>query len=164
MDCLRNLQIRFISEKNFDVLDISDLEMVSNNEKAMDIIYSFHDKFRYWGYNWKNYLARLKQDASVASKSVYMIQTYFSLSGLDSDIWVLDITCRSYICNSLRRLQNIKGLKRGNLELYDANGESISTEAMGTSMLDLSLDKIFELKDCYYIPKVIETLILYFCC
>ena len=45
VDWLRNLQIRFISKKNFDVLDIPDLGLVSNNEKAkdvcMDIIYSF---------------------------------------------------------------------------------------------------------------------------
>ena len=51
VDWLRNLQIRFISEKNSDVLDIPNLGMVSNNEKAIDIhkdiIYSFCDKFRY---------------------------------------------------------------------------------------------------------------------
>ena len=35
VDWLRNLQVRFISEKNSDVLDIPNLEMVSNNEKAM---------------------------------------------------------------------------------------------------------------------------------
>ena len=38
MDWLRNLQIRFVSEKNSDVLDISDLGMVSNNEKAKDVL------------------------------------------------------------------------------------------------------------------------------
>ena len=35
MDWLRNLQIRFISEKNSDILDISDPRLVSNNEKVM---------------------------------------------------------------------------------------------------------------------------------
>ena len=106
MDWLRNLQIRFISEKNSDVLDIPDLEMVSNNEKAkdvhMDISYLFRGKFGYWEYNCKNNLSSLKQGASIVPKDVYMIQTYFSLSGSDSDIWVLDITYRSYIYNSLR--------------------------------------------------------------
>ena len=51
VDWLRNLQIRFVSKKNSDFLDISDLELVSNNEKAkdihMDISYSFYDKFRH---------------------------------------------------------------------------------------------------------------------
>ena len=89
MDWLRNLQIRFISEKNSDVLDILDLRLISNNEKAkdvsMDIIYLFCGKFGCWENNCKNYLASLKQGSSIAPKGVYMIQTYFSLSGLDSD-------------------------------------------------------------------------------
>ena len=49
VDGLRNLQARFISEKNSNVLDISDLGMVSNNEKTkdvyMDISYLFCGKF-----------------------------------------------------------------------------------------------------------------------
>ena len=88
-----------------------------------------------------------------------MIQTYFSLSDSDSNIWILDTICRSYICNSLQRLQNIKDLKRGDLELYGASGESISIEAVKICMLDLSSNKILELKDCYYIPKVIRNII-----
>ena len=48
VDWLRNLQIRFVLEKNSDVLNIFDPRSVSNNEKAkdipMDIIY---DKFGY---------------------------------------------------------------------------------------------------------------------
>ena len=35
MDWLRNLQIKFISEKNSDILDIFDPSLVSNNEKVM---------------------------------------------------------------------------------------------------------------------------------
>ena len=49
----------------------------------MDIICG---KFGHWEYNCKNYLARLKQDASVPPKGMYMIQTYFSLSDSDSNI------------------------------------------------------------------------------
>ena len=64
----------------------------------MDIIY---EKFRHWEYNCKNYLARLKQGASVTPKDMYMIQTYF-LSDSDFDIWVLDIICESHICNLLQ--------------------------------------------------------------
>ena len=65
----------------------------------MDIIYK---KFRHWEYNCKNYFARLKQGASVTPKDMYMIQTYFSLSDSDSDIWILDTIYRSHICNSLQ--------------------------------------------------------------
>ena len=49
VDWLRNLQDRLISKKNSNVLDISDLEMVSNNEKKkvvhIDIRYLFYSKF-----------------------------------------------------------------------------------------------------------------------
>ena len=66
VDWLRDLQIRFVPEKNSNVLDIPDLGSVSKNKKAkdvhLDIIYLFYNKFRYWENNYKNYLARLKQD------------------------------------------------------------------------------------------------------
>ena len=122
----------------------------------MDIIY---EKLRHWDYNYKNYLVRLKQGASIALKGMYMIQTYFSLSGSDSDTWILDIACGLYIYNLLQQLQNIKGLKRGDLELYGVSGESISAEAAGTCMLDLPSDKYLELKNCYYMSKVIRNII-----
>ena len=105
VDWLRNLQVKFVSEKHSDVLDISDLGLVSYNEKAkdihMNIICSFCDKFGHWEYNCMNNLASLKQDASVVPKSVYMIQICFSLSGSDSDTWVLDTVYGSHICYSL---------------------------------------------------------------
>ena len=129
----------------FLILDRS-LIMRKQKNTHMDIIC---DKFGHWENNCKNYLARLKQDACVASKGVYMIQIYFLLSGSNSDIWVLDTTCRSYIYNLLQQLQNIKGLKRGDLELYGASGESISTETVKTCMLDFLLDKILKLKTIY---------------
>ena len=88
-----------------------------------------------------------------------MIQIYFSLSGSDSDTWVLDTAYGSYIYNLLQQLQNIKGLKRGNLELYGASGESISTETMKTYMLDLPSGKTLKLKGYYYMPKVIRNII-----
>ena len=92
-----------------------------------------------------------------------MIQTYFSLSDSDSDIWVLDTTYGSHFCSSLLQLQNIKDLKRGNLELYSASGESISAEAVGTCMFDLSSDKILELKDYYSCQRLLKILFLYLC-
>ena len=90
---------------------------------------------------------------------VYDTNLFFLLSGSDSNTWVLDTTCGLYICNLLQRLHNIKGLKRGVLELYGINGESISIEAVKICMLDLSSDKILKLKDCYYMPKAIRNII-----
>ena len=49
VDGLRNLQVRFILKKNSNVLNISNLGMVSNNKKTkdvhMNISYLFCDKF-----------------------------------------------------------------------------------------------------------------------
>ena len=92
-----------------------------------------------------------------------MIQIYFSLSDSDYEILVLDTTCGSYFCSSLLQLQNIKDLKRGNLELYGASGESISAETVEICMLDLLSDKILELKDYYLCQRSLEILFLYLC-
>ena len=123
VDGLRNLQVRFISEKNSNILDIFNLEMVSNNEKAKDIHVDisclFCGKFGHWEYNCKNNFASLKQDISIAPKGVYMIQIYFSLSASSFDTWILDIICGSYIYNWLQWLQDIRELKKDNLELLN---------------------------------------------
>ena len=51
VDWLRNLQIKFVPEKNSNILDIFDPRSISNNKKTkdvyLDIIYLFCDKFRY---------------------------------------------------------------------------------------------------------------------
>ena len=73
MDGLRNLQIKIVSEKNSDVLDISDLRLINTNKKAIDIHKDIIcHKFEYCEYNCKNYLARLKQGASVIPKDIYI--------------------------------------------------------------------------------------------
>ena len=50
-------------------------------------------------------------------------------------------------------------LKKGDFELYDAGGESIQAEAVGTYMLKLPSGKILELENCYYMPKIIRNII-----
>ena len=133
--------------------------MVSNNEKANDITYKYYGKLGNWKNNCKNYLASLKQGTSIVPNGVYMLHTCFSLSALNSDMWVLDTASGSHICNSLQRLHNIRGLKRGDLELFDASEKSISIEVVETCMLYLPLDKILELEECYFILKIIRNII-----
>ena len=50
-------------------------------------------------------------------------------------------------------------LKKGDFELYGARGESIQVEAIGTYMLKLPYEKILELENCYYMPKIIKNII-----
>ena len=101
----------------------------------------------------------MKQDASGASKGLYMIQTNLSLSTSNSNSWVLDTACRSHICNSLQKLHQIRNLKKGDFKLYEASGEAIYTEAVGTYILLLSLGNILKLEECYNISNIIRNII-----
>ena len=80
------------------------------------------------------------------AKSLYMIQTNLSLSTLFSDSWVLDTTCGSHFYKSLQSLQKIKSLNKNDFELFDASGEFIQAEAIGTKILKLPSGKILELE------------------
>ena len=50
-------------------------------------------------------------------------------------------------------------MKEEDFGLYGVGGDSIQEEAIGTYILKLPFAKILELKDCYYIPKVIRNII-----
>ena len=50
-------------------------------------------------------------------------------------------------------------MKEDNFELNSNGGESIQAEAVGTYILKLPFGKILELKDYYYIPKIIRNII-----
>ena len=120
----------------------------------------FHcGKAGHWKRNYKVYLATVKTDANNAPKGMYKIHTILSLSSSNSDFWVLDTVFGSQIYKSLQGLQNIRVLKKGDFKLYIAEGESIQAEAVGTYMLKLSSEKILELENYYYIPKIIENII-----
>ena len=120
----------------------------------------FHyGKAGHWKRNCKLYLATIKAGASDAPKGMYEIHTILSLSSSNSDSWVLDTACGSHICKSLQGLQNIRVLKKGDFELYGTGGESIQAEAVGTYMLKLPSEKILELENYYYMPKIIRNII-----
>ena len=101
----------------------------------------------------------MKQDASGASKGLYMIQTNLSLSTSNSNSWILDTACGYHICNSLQRLHQIRNLKKGDFQLHGESGEAIYAEAVGTYILLLPSSKILELRDCYYISNIVRNII-----
>ena len=90
---------------------------------------------------------------------MYEIHTILSLNSFISNSWVLDTNYDFYICKSLQELQKIKSLKKGDFKLYEAEGESIQAEAVGTKILKLPYEKILELTSCYYMPKIIRNII-----
>ena len=101
----------------------------------------------------------MKPGVSDAPKGMYKIHAILSLDSSKSNSWVLDTACGHHICKSLQGLQNIRVLKEGDFGLYGAGGDSIQAEAVGTYILKLPSGKILELKDCYYMPKVIRNII-----
>ena len=113
----------------------------------------------HWKRNCKVYLTNVKPGVSDAPKGMYEIHAILSLDSSKSNSWVLDTACGHHICKSLQGLQNIRVLKEGDFGLYGAGGDSIQAEAVGTYILKLPSGKILELKDCYYMPKVIRNII-----
>ena len=90
---------------------------------------------------------------------MYKIHTILSLSSSNSDSWILDTACGSQIYKSLQGLQNIRVLKKGDFKLYGVRGESIQVETIGTYILKLPSEKILELENYYYMPKIIRNII-----
>ena len=120
----------------------------------------FHyGKTGHWKKNCKVYLASVKQDATGASKGLYMIQTNLSLSTSISNSWVLDTACGSHICNSLQGLHKIRRLKKGDFKLHGASGEIIHAEAVGTYLLLLPSGDVIKLEECFYVPDIIRNII-----
>ena len=103
----------------------------------------------HWKKKYRTYLASVKQDASGASKGLYMIQTNLSLSTSNSNSWVLDTACGSHICNSLQGLNQIRNLKKSDFKLYGTSGEAIYAKAVDTYILLLPLDNMIKLEECY---------------
>ena len=50
-------------------------------------------------------------------------------------------------------------MKEDNFELYGTRGESIQAETIGINILKLPSGKILELKDYYYMPKIIKNIV-----
>ena len=101
----------------------------------------------------------MKLGVSDAPKGMYEIHAILSLDSSISNTWVLDTACGYHICKSLQGLDKLKVLKEGDFSLYGAGGETIQAEAIGTYILKLPFGKILELKDCYYMSKVIRNII-----
>ena len=129
-------------------------------KKASGQMTCFHcGKPGHWKRNCKVYLASVKPGASEAPKGMKEVHTILSLDSSISNTWVLDTACGHNICKSLQGLQGLKVLKEGNFELYGAGGDPIQAEAVGTYVLKLPSGKILELRNCYYMPKIIRNII-----
>ena len=75
--------------------------------------------------------------------------------------WVLDTGCGNHICNNLQGFTRSRSLGRGELDLRVANGAMIGAEAVGTYELKLPTGLVLILNNCYYVPRLIKSVISY---
>ncbi|KAL0458358.1 UNVERIFIED_CONTAM: Copia protein [Sesamum latifolium] len=77
----------------------------------------------------------------------------------NSASWVLDTGCGAHICNDLQVLQRSRKLSKDEVVLKLGDGKVVTAEAVGTVNLVISDRVRLELKDCYFVPSMIKTII-----
>ena len=75
--------------------------------------------------------------------------------------WILDTGCGNHICNHLQGFTRSRSLERGDMDLRVGERSIIGAEAVGTYSLSLPSGMVLELKDCYYVPRLIKNIISY---
>ncbi|KAK8995295.1 hypothetical protein V6N11_069734 [Hibiscus sabdariffa] len=103
---------------------------VSKNGKC------FHcGKPGHWKRNCPVYLEEVKKAKAVGASvsSIYVIDVNMSTSSS----WVLDTSCGSHICTSVRGLHMRRNLAKGDVDLRVGNGARVAALAVGTYVLSL---------------------------
>ena len=88
---------------------------------------------------------------------IFMIDCLFT----SHESWVLDTGCGNHICNHLQGFTRSRSLRQGDMDLRVGEGSVIGAEAVGTYSLVLPSGMILELKNCYYVPRLIKNIISY---
>ncbi|KAL0287993.1 UNVERIFIED_CONTAM: hypothetical protein Scaly_2749100 [Sesamum calycinum] len=70
--------------------------------------------------------------------------------------WVLDTGCGAHICNNLQVLEKSRKLSKDEMILKLGGGKVVAAEAVGSLSLVISDHIRIELKDCYYVPVLLE--------
>ena len=100
---------------------------------------------------------RKKDQPSEGMSDLLVIK--FDLTIFSSSNWILDSGSSAYLCTSVQGLEEVRGLKEGQITLRVGNGARVVAVAIGIYPLQLSLDISLILKDCYYIPITSRNLI-----
>ncbi|KAK4397649.1 Retrovirus-related Pol polyprotein from transposon TNT 1-94 [Sesamum angolense] len=77
----------------------------------------------------------------------------------NSDSWVLDTGCGAHICNDLQVLQRSGKLSKDEVVLRLGDGKAVAAETVGIINLGISDRVRLELKDCYFVPSMINNII-----
>ncbi|KAL0307297.1 UNVERIFIED_CONTAM: hypothetical protein Sradi_6147000 [Sesamum radiatum] len=72
---------------------------------------------------------------------------------------VQDIGCGAHICNDLQVMARSRRLSKGEVDLRLGNGKRVATEVVRLVHLVVSDHVRIDLKECYYIPRMIQNII-----
>ena len=75
------------------------------------------------------------------------------------NIWVLDTSCASYICNDMQGLWNSRKLTKGESNLRVSNGARVGAIAIWIYVLNLPSDLCLNLDDFFYVLALTRTLV-----
>ncbi|KAL0287272.1 UNVERIFIED_CONTAM: hypothetical protein Sradi_7127800 [Sesamum radiatum] len=73
--------------------------------------------------------------------------------------WVLDTGYVAHICNNLQVLERSKKLSKDEIILRLGDGKAVAAKVVGSLNLVISDHIRIELKDCYYVPRMIKNII-----
>ncbi|KAL0305242.1 UNVERIFIED_CONTAM: hypothetical protein Scaly_2991800 [Sesamum calycinum] len=73
--------------------------------------------------------------------------------------WVLDTGYGAHICNNLQVLERSKKLSKDEIILRLGDGKAVAAKAVGSLNIVISDHIRIELKDCYYVPRMIKNII-----
>ncbi|KAL0292652.1 UNVERIFIED_CONTAM: hypothetical protein Sradi_6981600 [Sesamum radiatum] len=92
----------------------------------------------------------------LSSANTFVIEVNMITNSASS---VLDTGCGARICNDLQVLERSRKLSRDEVVLKLGDGKAVAAEAVGIVQLVVSDQVRIELKDCYYVPSMIKTII-----
>ncbi|KAL0405529.1 UNVERIFIED_CONTAM: hypothetical protein Slati_3866800 [Sesamum latifolium] len=82
----------------------------------------------------------------------------------NSASWVLDTGCGAHICNDLQVLQRSRKLSKDEMILRLGDGKAVAAEAVGSLSLVVSDHVRIELKDCYFVPSMVNIFLFQYVC
>ena len=82
-----------------------------------------------------------------------------NLTIFSSSCWVLNFGSSAHLCTSMQKLEEVRGLREGEITLQLDNGKRVAAVTVGIYHLQLSLGFSLLLKDCFYVPVTSRNLI-----
>ena len=100
---------------------------------------------------------RKKDGPSEGTSDLLIIESNLTISSSSS--WVLNSDSSAHLCTSMQGLEEVRGLRKGEITLQTGNGARVVVVAVGIYPLRLLLEYRLLLKDYYCVPIANRNLI-----